>query len=709
LLKILTPEGVSAKRREFSSYLAAALQEEITLLGYIKPFFTGLGIHPLLRQQHIVRCFGPRASQVTSYIEDTYSGIPDLPIPVDKLGLPQRIDYFWVAIRILRILGAAFWEQEPPRRLPQGHAVSELIRLFSGEASAEAVHAAVDYCADMNLIAAFFDWSRALPARALRLTENGEAEVGLAHGPEERRLSFLERLGALILAKCPDGRASWWVLEKTPAILKHRFGFKIPQVEVCKHYYGDMSKLRLREDSESFMTWPHLHSQAWDLNDVPDRYTKEMSKVFVLRTSEFERFRHSILNDSELIRLLAPLETTLELITSSSTMGHHVAIMLDILSDRAGGATYLANSLERALELVQRRAFETEETERRELTKQIDRWLEGFDEKCKILVDERDKLLKHVATTTRKLVNQRRGELAERLMEIRPLPVECRIIPALYELSRVVRQLSDAMNREAYSEVVEIARQIRVPWTREGDTDPGDSFRFAADSVIGWTRALSAWQGKTEDYNKARLEVPAGKSGKVVIVAYDLIGSSKGKHTSWMAADRDKRIQSIITNWFIAFGGYAQRAELAGGDLGFGFFKSEAVAVQAALWATHHLEFLKVADPTLRQKDLHAGFGIVEDSYHSGFMDQVRSDALSRFAKAWKREAERIADNAGRLDRPPVAIHRDLTSPLSGIPNAWIGDAGTLDGIQVMFIRPSARLDFPWARRSSKPAFSGHT
>ena len=95
-------------------------------------------------------------------------------------------------------------------------------------------------------------------------------------------------------------------------------------------------------------------------------------------------------------------------------------------------------------------------------------------------------------------------------------------------------------------------------------------------------------------------------------------------------------------------------------------------------------------------QNIASGFGIVQDDMNSGFMEQIKSDWLSKFAKAWKHEAERIADNAGRLGRPIVAFHDDMFSGIRELPAAWLGDNGVLDKIPVRFIRNDAMSNRPW-------------
>jgi hypothetical protein len=77
-------------------------------------------------------------------------------------------------------------------------------------------------------------------------------------------------------------------------------------------------------------------------------------------------------------------------------------------------------------------------------------------------------------------------------------------------------------------------------------------------------------------------------------------------------------------------------------------------------------------------------------------MRQVRSDWLSRFAKAWKREAERIADQAGRDGLPVVAIHADLFSGVLNLPHRWFSKMTELDHIPVRFVAINAKGGIPW-------------
>jgi hypothetical protein len=221
-------------------------------------------------------------------------------------------------------------------------------------------------------------------------------------------------------------------------------------------------------------------------------------------------------------------------------------------------------------------------------------------------------------------------------------------------------------------------------------------FSGIRQAIDRWTIALAGEMQDDAVYDEARLKVAEGETCRMYIVAYDLIGSSGPQYAGRAGADRDRRVQSVISNWFIAFGGYAQRAEFGGGDLGFGFFHSPRAATQAALWAGYHLDLLKRTDSLLKQDRPHAGFGIVKDELLSGFMQQIRSGWLSRFAKAWKREAERIADNAGRNGRPIIAIHADLLSGVQEFPASWLGETAELDGIPVQFVKGEAMSVLPW-------------
>ena len=81
----------------------------------------------------------------------------------------------------------------------------------------------------------------------------------------------------------------------------------------------------------------------------------------------------------------------------------------------------------------------------------------------------------------------------------------------------------------------------------------------------------------------------------------------------------------------------------------------------------------------------------------SGFMEQVKSGALSRMAKAWKHEAERIAENAGRDGKPIVAIQDDLLFGARTVPSSWLGERAELDGIPIQFVKSEAMSALPWA------------
>jgi len=696
LSKILTPEQPTPRQCTFATYQAQVISEQVALLGYLKPYFQNYKLTPKLDNKHIRRYFGPRADQVINYLEESYQRTPQLSIPTRAVIMGRRLDFYWVAVDIMRALGKAYWTQPPPRKESHGFSVAELIEQFSGTASVEAVHTAIDYCADMNFIATFFGWKKSVPFRAFRLTENGEREVGRNDGPNHERLTFIEKLGAVILSKSKDHEAHWWVLDKMPALLIRRFKFRLPQMEAAVDYFGDTTQLRPRENSANFLTWPQLKTVMWTKRDAPGARRDSKAQIFTLSADRFAEYRDDIFNDPEIIKVLGPMEILLEF-TKNKTMGHHVAILVDILSDHAGGTTYLANAMSKSVDLMGNLDVLVDADDKMSTSREINEWLSGLDEKIVLLMEKSKTLFKHMNFTVKRLTRQGRGELATQLVQIVPFPQGNKIIPAFRDLSLILKRLGYAMQRGDSRLINEIEEELVIPRTLTATIDENkDSFSRVELAINRWGAALSGAIQDVEVYNNARLNVATGEVHRMYIVAYDLIGSSGGQYDGRTDADRDRHVQSVIMNWFIAFGGYAQRPEFGGGDLGFGFFHSAKTAVQASLWAGYHLELLKKTNPLLMQEKPHAGFGIVQDDMNSGFMEQIKSDWLSKFAKAWKHEAERIADNAGRLGRPIVAFHDDMFSGIRELPAAWLGDNGVLDKIPVRFIRNDAMSNRPW-------------
>jgi hypothetical protein len=307
-------------------------------------------------------------------------------------------------------------------------------------------------------------------------------------------------------------------------------------------------------------------------------------------------------------------------------------------------------------------------------------------------------LIRNAERVADRLKRQGRGDLAEQLLRQQPFPDGSGIIESFERLCAFAKrldvsaQLTDAETCER--RCAEIASTLGSPL--EGDDAGPEAVHYASAGIRRWATALSGEVQTPDVYLNARLNVPVGHERRLFIVAYDLIGSSTKRYAGRSGSERDRYIQSIISNWFIAFGGNAQRAEFGGGDLGFGFFDRLDTAIRASLWATHHLSLLKLTNPTLAQEGPHAGFGIVQDVVRAGFTHQVHSEWLSRFAKAWKREAERIADATGRDGSPIVAIHADMFSDAQFLPPEWFGRVTTLDGIPVRFVSPAARSVIPW-------------
>jgi hypothetical protein len=693
---LLMPDGARPKQRAFARFQARALSHQVELLGFLKPLL-GENKHSLrLSRKNVERYFGPRASLVTRYLEETYRTMPDAQLPPPKELQRELLDFYWVAVEIMRALGRAFWSQPPPRKNSRGYTVTELVERFAMNSSLEAVHAAVDYCADMNFIATFCGWEGGVPYRAFRLTENGEGQVGRNDSVQRPALTFIEKVGALILSKMQNSTAYGWTLEKIPAILERRFGLQFPQFRVAMNYFGDTTMLYPREDSREPLTWPKLDTRMWTVKKKNARSVAGESKVFVLSQEHYALARDEIESDPEIVKLMAPLETIIEFIRSK-TKGHHVAILLDILSDKAGGTTYLANSLEHSVEIIGTRGHMALLADRKEASKRIGNWLKGMDEKCLVLVHRKAKLWKHVNATKERMSRQKRGDLANRLMRMTPMAEGNRIIPAFRELASIVAELNKATWYNTPAEVSEIARRLVCPGTLTENAAP-DSLGFdeAARAVIRWSNALSGKQQNATVYAEAMLNIPFGERRHLYIVAYDLLKSSGKLYEGQPGVDRNRRIQSIIANWFIAFGGCTQRNEVSFGDLGYGYFSSFAAAVQASLWAGYHLDLLKGTDPLFQQDEPHAGFGIVYDDLNSGPRDHVASEWLSRISKAWKREAERIAERSGREGRQIVAVKTDLLSGMDRLPSGWFGQDDEFDHIPVRYVRPDAMEPLPF-------------
>lgn len=700
LEEILTPPAATQKQRSFAVLQAESLRHQVNLLGFLKPYLRTHGLVAALNKKQLDRYYGSRSDTVSAHIDAAYAEADERELPLDTVG-PRRIDFHWIALEIMRRLGLMYWSQRPPRRVSKGMTVAELIDEFKPVASLEAVHAAIDYCADSNLIATFFGWKGNGVFRAFRLTENGEREVGRGDGSRRRSLTFFEKLGALILYKSETKSASWWVLEKVPAILMRRLGYQLPQLEAAVGFFGDVTKLRVGETDGLSLTWPQLRTDMWTVENARVGRSGRRERRFRLNVERFEQVRDEILADPEIVKAIGSVETVLALVSSSKTRGHDIAIMLDILADRCGGATYLAYAAVKAADLIQRRSHLKTRGDREPDTREIADWLSGLQEKTKLLKGSRRQvLLKDAGRVAARLSRQGRGDLAEQLLQSKPFPDGSGIVESFERLCALIKrldtaaQLAEPATRERLS--CDIAEKLnRSEWRRE-ELDDASGVHAASTAIKRWATALSGEAQDQSVYVNARLDVPPGHERRLYVVAYDLIGSSKGLYAGRSGSERDRYVQSIISNWFIAFGGSAQRAEFGGGDLGFGFFDRLETAIHASLWASHHLELLKQTNPTLRQDGPHAGFGIVQDVVRAGFMNQVRSDLLSRFAKAWKREAETIADAAGRDGLPIVAIHADMFSDVQSLPSKWFRRTTQLDGIPVRFVSSDARPAIPW-------------
>ncbi len=698
--ELLLPENVTTKQYNFCEYQARAIVEQIKLHGYLIPYYTKYSLTAILNKKHINRYYGPRASTLINYIQEKMITVDELKMPKDENGIGERIDFYWITLEIMHILGKVYWLQKSPRKKSKGFSASEILKLFLNLSSKEAIHAAIDYCADMNFIATFYDWKGNYPKRCFRLTENGEAESGRNDGQSKVKLSYFEKLGALIISKTKNKKAYWWMLEKIPALLIKRFKFPLPNIEATKSFFGDTSKLKVEETNKYFLHWPQINTQVWKVQKEPSKKKIPSALIFNLDIKTFEEHKTTIYQDMEIMSIVGAVETLME-VTNSKTHGHHLAIFLDILSDQSSGTTYLAHSLREILSLINVQNLLSDQDEIKKYRMQINNWFNGFNEKTKILVERQAKLLTHLNGKEKKLAKQNRETFAMQLTSIKPFPVENKIIPSLRNLSAIVKSYYEASLKNDVSLMKAIYKEIVAQKNYPSINVDIDYLSHAIQSsIIDWTYALSGEVRTEEEYIQARLNIPKGQSCRMFVVAYDLLGSSGSEYIGRNGADRDRRIQSIISNWFIAFGGYTQRTEFGGGDLGFGFFHTIKSAILASSWASYHLNLLKSTDRSIQQDFPHAGFGIVPDELNSGFMEQIKSDWLSRFAKAWKREAEHIAERTGRKGLPLIAVQADMFSGFSDIQESWLGEESSLDNIQVRFIKEDILLEYPWRARN---------
>ncbi|MBV6419581.1 MAG: hypothetical protein DAHOPDDO_00804 [Ignavibacteriaceae bacterium] len=698
LYQIILPETYTEKQSKFSGYQANAICEQINLLSYLIPYYEKYKLKADLNVKQLHRYFGYRSDKVINFINGHCEKLGQLIIPEDGLNSEQRIDYYWISLEILRILGREYWMQKAPRKKSKGFSVAELLNKFANVASEEAIHAAIDYCADMNFIATFYEWKGNFPKRSFRLTENGEVESGRNDGKTKLNLSYFEKLGALIISKTKNKKAFWWMLEKIPALLIVRFKYPLPRIEATKSFYGDTSLLKIDEKEDYFIIWPKIKTDVWIVKREVGKKAGTNPLMFYLDNNTFKDYRSSIYEDLEIMNVSGAIETLME-ITDSKTKGHHLAILIDILSDRSGGSTYLAYSIRKILSLINRQSQLSDSDDILKVGNQIKHWFQGVNEKSKILLERQQTLLIHLENKINKLVKQNRDLFATNLKSIQPFPIGNKIIPSLRQLAGITKRFHSSIYNNDSQDLIRIYNEIVFPkhiLNKQADYELRKNEIYTA--IENWTFALSGEVRRSQDYIDARLNVPDEKSYRMFIVAYDLIGYSSIAYLGRTGAERVRRIQSIINNWFIAFGGYSQRTEFGGGDLGFGFFQNLSNAVLACSWASYQLKLLKATDSSIQQETAHAGFGIVPDEINAGFMQQVKSDWLNKFAKAWKREAEHIAEKTGRNGLPLIAIQADLFSDYSNLPEDWLAEEGHLDNLAVRYIREDIIREFPWKK-----------
>jgi len=627
----------SDKAQLVARYDAKVFSARLQMLPYIYDLLNDAGVWPTLEKKHLLRYFPELGHKLIEIAANVIQGSEKPPsLPFNNLDKESEsvFAFLGTAKELLASLKEAYESQRElgiPRKDYKfmGYTGSELFERLS-KYTREQIHAAIDYCFDMNYASAFLRSSDVL-SRALRATEINP------------KYHHAEVYAATIIYSQSKPTPAWLISKVFPIISNTESGNFDGIIVSKKGPFGDYSEVILSESSTRY--WRDIPSDLWEKTG-----SDEDKDLKFKRKQEKEEEAAILSRDSRIASNRTPLEAALFL---CNQLGYAGAVLLNITTGKYGGTDYIAHNLEKILDY----AISTDQISLKHIKQHKEGALFKLELINELYIEKENRLMRLTARCTRlgHLAPLAKAEAEAIVKRARVFP-ENKLYEVLHELAHAIISMAESSRQNKKGQLVkELERLGYSEASKYGDQAKRILFN-AIPFINNFIYALSCRECSQNHYSSYIYH--ASKAGGDIryILAYDLSGtrSVHAKKLEINVEHIDQILHHIAENWIIALGGKLSKTETNSGDLRYGYFITFEDCLQAACWIlyfTSQLSFVNKFVPP------ECAFGI---AITRGSVDEDTRGNLSSPTMNWtghclkgklKLISDEIAGKAGRVGR----------------------------------------------------------
>jgi hypothetical protein len=682
--------------RSKALYDARVYAARLQMVPYIYLYLAQAGLPATLEVTHLDRYFPGFGEVLANMAESFRLKQIETQIPERHLGDDSNIEPFGflnAAKTILIILKGVYeaQSQEGVMRkdfLSRGFTGKELFEKLSGYTH-EQVHAAIDYCFDMNYAAAFIRKNGQI-ARAMRATET-----------DPKRLDAEVYAAAVISTQRIPTPA--WMINKVFPIVANTGGGKFDGIIVIqKGPFGDFSQVVMSEASTLF--WKEIPSDLWETTGGDDEYSL-MFKARGDKESEFAK----ISRDPRIAKYRTPLEAALFLMRE---FGRNGAILLNITTGEYGGTDYITYNLE----MILKHSISKEETK-------LLQDKQGVTEKLKLirrLYEDKENLLTKLSRRCSRLgmLAPLAAAEAENIVKCAKIFPEKRLYDVLEELARLIMAMADSCQRGDRDGLSKNLLKLGITRAEAYGENASQTLYRAMGHLSNWLYVISARSCSASHY-KEHVFHGMERASSLYILAYDLTAArhTHAESEGVEVARVTYALNTLVENWIIALGGRLSKTELNSGDLRYGFFTSFEDCLSAATWMLYHASQLPFVHRLFPRKTPF-GIALTKGVIHEDTRGNPSAPLLDWTGHCLKgklkEELDEVAGDAGRKGKtyegsPIQVICYDEfpSSHLQGLPVKGRKHKLTTDGqsLEVVAFDVHEYLKThptPWAHRQDR-------
>lgn len=644
-------EGLGEKSEQTHQrafYDAFTFNMKLQVLPYLDSYVTEAGIQMSLDKTHLDRYY-PGISEKLSEKAQLKNIIIKLPQRIDENQklIDEPFLFLETAKKILVLLKGAYESQSeiPKRRKDfdnKGFTGKELFEKFS-EYTRQQVHAAIDYCFDMNYATAFIREGEK-PARGMRSTEIREPyHIG-------------EIYAAIVIYSQSLPTPAWLINKVFPIVANTGGGPFDGALVIQKGPFGDYVNVMLSESTTSYLG--NVPSDLWNISGSAE----EKDLKFIPKPDK-KSIVADLSRDHRIAGHRTHLEATLFLCDQFKRKG---SILLNIATGQCGGIDYIAFNIEKIIGHTIGKAL----NERKQ-------HIAGVLEKLEIITSlytDGENLLTKLADRCSRL-----GRLApltaieaEAIVAQTKVLSERKLYDVLKELAgHVIVATEECLKNKAG--VIESFVHLGISETGLRNKNANSQLFYASSFIYNWLYALSMRECNQKHYESFIYQTNSFGQ-RPFILAYDLTKARRihAKETQMSLESINRTLNVLAENWIIALGGRLSKAELNSGDLRYGFFPTFEDCLQAATWMLYHATQLSSVNIHI-PKQLPFGIAIsrcqIEGNARGNISSQEMDWAGHCLKGKLKEQLDNIAGNAGRkigdIDDSAIQIiyHDDFTHP----------------------------------------------